>query len=183
MVKPWFIYALWAIAALGLMRTLTLGQAPAPPGAPIAATATVGILVNGQPIGATPNINFAPGNGMLWVVSNDPKLSAVDIEPGYNTALIATHDTVHYNETFCDSTNGTTLYTCKLQNKALTFYQRGEMFLLSVDTTCAAGCSLNVDNIGPIAIKQADGLTDPQGTLIAGQARLVWYDGGIFRLI
>ena len=158
------------------------GQPPAP-GTPIAATASIGILVGGRPIAAEPNINFASANGIVETAVDNPAASRVDVMPGFNTALIPTHDTVHANENFCDSSNGTTLYTCKLPNKALLAYARGETFLLAADKTCTAGCSLNIDTVGPTAIKQQDGTTDPAGQLIAGQPKWIWYDGKIFRLL
>ena len=167
--------------ALAIVTNLH-GQPPAP-GTPIAATASVGILVGGKPIAAEPNINFASGNGILEVALDNPAAARVDVTPGFNTALIPTHDTVHANENFCDSTNGTTLYTCKLPNKALLAYQRGETFLLVPDATCVAGCSVNIDTVGPISLKQSDGSTDPAGLLIAGQAKWIWFDGKIFRLM
>ena len=167
--------------ALAIVTNLH-GQPPAP-GTPIAATASIGILVGGRPIAAEPNINFASGNGILETAVDNPAASRVDVMPGFNTALIPTHDTVHANENFCDSSNGTTLYTCKLPNKALLIYQRGQTFLLVADVTCATSCSLNIDTVGPISVKRSDGTTDPGGLLIAGEAKWIYYDGKIFRLL
>jgi hypothetical protein len=33
------------------------------------------------------------------------------------------------------------------------------------------------------SIKKKDGVTDPAGSLVAGQAQLVWYDGTVIRLM
>jgi len=183
-VKLWQAVLLAVVLAWLLLVIVTSlhGQPPSP-GTPIAATASVGILVGGRPIAAEPNINFASGNGIVETAVDNPAASRVDVTPGFNTALIPTHDTVHANENFCDSTNGTTLYTCKLPNKALLIYQRGQTFLLVADATCAMPCSLNIDTLGPISIKQADGTTDPVGQLVAGQPKWIWFDGKIFRLL
>jgi hypothetical protein len=97
--------------------------------------------------------------------------------------LIPTHDTIHANEIYCASSNGTTGYTCSMPDKALVVYSVGQMFLLNVDTTCAAACSLNIDSVGVKSIKKKDGVTDPGGVLIAGQAQFVWYDGTLLRLL
>lgn len=173
---------LLGFSALMLIAVSLRGQ-PAPPSGVQAASGTVTVLLNGLPIGTAGVLNFLPGNGVLWTCRPNPSLNSIDCGSGYNTALIATHDTVHANENFCYSSNGTTLYTCKMPNKALLSYQLGQSFLLLVDTTCAASCQVNIDTVGPITLKQADGVTAPNGTLIAGRARWVWYDGTIFRLI
>jgi hypothetical protein len=70
-----------------------------------------------------------------------------------------------------------------MPDKALASYSAGEMFLLNVDTTCASACTLNIDTLGVITVKEKDGLTDPTGTLVAGQAQLIWYDGTVMRLM
>lgn len=127
----------------------------------------------------------ASGCGGIVLVSNGDGTVA----PTYNTALIATHDTVHNNELFCDSTNGTTLYTCSLPNKALNAYQTGQVFLLRVDTTCSAACSIIVDSAvasggaNGVSIKLNDGVTDPGGALVAGVPQWIFYNGTVFILI
>ena len=107
----------------------------------------------------------------------------MDCTPSFNTALIPTHDTIHANENYCASSNGTTGYTCSMPDKALPAYALGQAFLLNVDATCASSCSLNIDGLGMKSIKKKDGVTDPAGTLIAGQAQWVWYDGTVIRLM
>jgi hypothetical protein len=160
------------------------GQPPQPPGPPIAATGSVGILVNGFPIAAEPNINFASGNGIIEGASDNPANHRVDITPNANSAWSVTHDQLHANDNFCDSVNGTRQYTCKLPSKALFAYKRGEAFLLAVDTTCSPTCTLSIDSLPPpITINQADGVTAPNGLLKAGQAKWIWYDGKVFRLL
>jgi hypothetical protein len=37
--------------------------------------------------------------------------------------------------------------------------------------------------LGPVGIKRSDGVTDPGGTLAAGQPQWVFYDGQVFRLM
>ncbi|HMD47786.1 MAG TPA: hypothetical protein VKG79_01755, partial [Bryobacteraceae bacterium] len=103
--------------------------------------------------------------------------------PSYNSALVATHDSVHNNENYCFSTNGTTQYTCKLPYKVITAYQTGMTFMLVADAPCNSFCSLNVDSVGPVNIKRSDGITDPGGALIAGEPQWVFYDGKVFRLM
>jgi len=183
-MKLWQALLLAVVFAwLALVIVTSLHGQPSAPGAPLLSTSSIGILVGGLPIAAEPNINFASGNGIVEVAVDNPAMSRVDVMPGFNTALISTHDAAHANENFCDSTNGTTLFTCKLPHKALLAYARGNVFLLATDTTCAAGCSVNIDTVGPISLKQSDGVTDPGGLLITGQAKWIWYDGKVFRLL
>ena len=130
-----------------------------------------------------------------YFLSPPPPAVTPTASPGYglmlingflsvNTAVVASLVQVENNPNFCNSSNGTTQYTCKMPDTALLAYRLGQAFLLRVDATCAATCSLQIDGLSsPIAIAQADGMTPPNGTLIAGQPRWAFYDGVVFRLI
>ena len=148
-----------------------------------AGIAGVTVDLNGTAQGTQPTLNFISGTGIVQACVNNTSASRVDCTPSFNTALIPTHDTIHANETYCASSNGTTGYTCSMPNKALPSYSVGQVFLLNVDTTCSASCSLNIDSLGVLTIKEKDGTTDPTGTLVAGQPQFVWYDGTIIRLL
>lgn len=141
------------------------------------------IALNGTTEGTQATLNFISGTGIVQSCVNNTSASRVDCTPSYNTALIPTHDTIHANESYCASSNGTTAYTCSMPDKALTAYSTGQAFLLNVDTTCAASCSLNIDGAGIKTITRKDGMTAPGGDLIAGQAQFVWYDGTVIRLM
>jgi hypothetical protein len=143
----------------------------------------VGVQVGGRPVGAESTLNLIPGNGILHVCVDNKTQHRVDCTPSFNTALIPTHETIHANENYCASTNGTIAYTCSLPNSALTSYRAGMTFLLNVDTDCSRGCSLNIDNVKLVNIKRADGTTDPGGSLTAGQPQWIFYDGNVFRLM
>jgi hypothetical protein len=145
--------------------------------------AGMNIALNGTTQGTQATLNFISGTGIVQSCTNNVGASRVDCTPSFNTALIPTHDTIHANESYCASTNGTTGYTCSMPDKALTAYSAGQVFLLSVDTTCAASCSLNIDGVGVKTITKKDGVTAPGGVLVAGQAQFVWYDGTIIRLM
>lgn len=143
----------------------------------------VNIALNGTTQGTQATLNFISGTGIVQSCSNNAGASRVDCTPSFNTALIPTHDTVHANESYCASSNGTTVYTCSMPDKALLSYSIGQVFLLTVDSTCASSCSLNIDTLGAKSIKKKDGVTDPTGALVAGQAQFVWYDGTVIRLM
>ncbi len=156
-------------------------QAPNPAGPPIIATGTIAILVDGRPIAAEPTINLAAGTGIVWSVFDNPAQSRVDITGSLNTVLAATLDQVHNNPFFCNSTNGTSSYTCKLQNRALAAYQLGQTFELLTDAPCNQNCQVNIDTVGPRNIWSRDGLT--AAIFPAGIPVWIWYDGKTMRLL
>ncbi|HLH00892.1 MAG TPA: hypothetical protein VKX49_31590 [Bryobacteraceae bacterium] len=151
------------------------------------ASAQVTIQVGGQPVGSPRNVlNFtnaagASVSGIVQTCSEDR--TRINCSSTYNSAFIATHDTVHENENYCNSTNGTSGYTCALPFKRLGSYRAGMTFLLTVDAPCATSCSLNVDGAGVVSLKKSDGLTDPAGMIAAGQPQWIFYDGKVFRLV
>lgn len=147
------------------------------------AQAQVTVNLNGNQIGVRPALNFSAGTGITATCSDNPGRNRVDCSHSFNTAIVATHDSVHANENFCDSTNGTTQYSCRLAPKVLTQYSMGMTFLLRADASCLTSCSLNIDGIGLKAIKSADGRTDPGGALVAGQPQWIFFDGTVFRLL
>jgi hypothetical protein len=172
-----------AAAILIIALPLAFVAQPTAPGAPVISTGQVGILVGGVPIAAEPNINFASSQGILQIASDNPAMSRVDVTPAVNSTYVPTFNQLHANINFCDSVNGTTIYSCDLPSAPLIGYARGNSFLLAVDTTCAATCTVNISTLGPVAIYQSDGMTAPNGSLIAGQAKWIWYDGKVFRLV
>jgi hypothetical protein len=141
------------------------------------------VQVNGQAAGARSTLNLIPGNGIIHTCVDNPRQQRVDCTPSFNTALIPTHDAVHANENYCDSSNRTFAYTCRLPNKALSSYSAGMTFVLTVDVDCTAACTLNIDNVGLKNIKKIDGTTDPSGALVSGQPQWIFYDGIVFRLM
>lgn len=174
------------IYALLILAVALFAQPPAPGGAAVA-TATINVLLNGKLIGSTPILNFEPNSsapsGVLGSCAPNPTLGSIDCGFNINSVLTATLDQVHANQLFCDSTNGTTQYTCTMPSKALLAYARGNAFLLAVDTTCTTGCSVNVDSLGALNLYQSDGMNTASGTPVAGGAAWVWYDGKLLRLM
>ena len=142
------------------------------------------VEVGGRLVGTRGKLNLESGNGILETCRDEGSASnRITCEPAYNSALISTHDSVHSNENYCFSTNGTTQYTCRLPYKVIGAYQTGMTFVLVADAACTAFCSLNIDNAGPVSIKKSDGTTDPGGALNAGEPQWVFYDGKVFRLM
>ncbi len=144
----------------------------------------VTLEVGAKPIGTRAKLNLESGSGIVEACRDEGVTNnRITCTPSYNSALISTHDSVHSNENYCFSTNGTPQYTCKLPYKVIAAYQTGMTFVLVADAACSSFCSLNVDSVGPVSIKRSDGTTDPGGALIAGEPQWVFYDGKVFRLM
>lgn len=149
---------------------------------------TVTVQVGGRTVGTRPTLNLtnaagASVSGIIQACADNPSNNRIDCSSSYNSAFISTHDTVHSNENYCNSANGTTAYTCHLPFKALTVYSTGMTFLLSTDLACVTSCTVNIDNLGLVNLKRIDGTTDPGGVLLANQPQWIFYDGKVFRLI
>jgi len=176
--------ALWKILIVAVILDfaallLLKAQPPAPPGPAQAASGTITIMVDGKPINTAGVINIRSGNGVMAMATPNPALSGTDILFDINSVVAATLDQVHNNINFCNSTNGTGQFTCKLPNRALPAYQAGQVFLLVADQSCTS-CSLNVDNVGSKGIKDAAGNDAPITKLTP---RWIWYDGVVFRVV
>jgi hypothetical protein len=176
------VVALIVVIAVSPILLCVYAQ-PAPPGQPLICGGGITVLLEGNPLASGCVLNIRAGSGIVATPAADPAIGGTDLMFSYNTILIPTHDQIHANENYCESSNGTPQYTCKLPDKALLVYQRGQEFLLVIDTPCPAGCTLNIDSVGVRSIKQSDGATDPGALIVAGQATRVWFDGTVFRLI
>jgi len=150
----------------------------------VANAQNVTVLLDGKPVGTRGALNLESGNGVLETCRDEGAANnRITCEHSYNSAVMATHDSVHNNENYCFSSNGTTQYTCKLPSKAIRAYQAGMTFVLVADATCLTACTLNIDSLGSVSIKKSDGITNPGGALSAREPQWVFYDGRVFRLM
>jgi hypothetical protein len=140
------------------------------------------VQVGGRPVGSGNTLNFESGSGIMQTCHPDGA-ARITCTPAYDSALIPNRDAVHGAQNYCPSFNHSTSYACRISNGTLQAYGTGMTFLLVVDVPCNTTCALNVDGLGPIAIKRSDGVTDPGGALAAGQPQWVFYDGQVFRLL
>jgi hypothetical protein len=123
---------------------------------------------------AGPGITVINGDGG----SGNPTISL-------NTAVGLTNASAQADKPwFCNSTTGNTTYVCSLSAAAaLTAYTTGLCVDLTADTSNTGAATLNIDGLGPKAIKIGDGLTDPLPMqIVAGRQVRICYDGSVFRL-
>ena len=126
---------------------------------------TVGVAVGGSSVGSASTVNFVSNNGITQSCS-PPSSGTVTCSPQLNTAFGASHDQVHNNDNYQNSTNGTTALTSTSPNRALPAYQAGQCWNIFTDT--ANPVSINIDGVGTRSITQMDGVTAlPAGTILA----------------
>jgi hypothetical protein len=150
------------------------------------AAGSLSLSVNGTSVASEPGLNFISGTGVVQTCVNNSGNNRVDCTPSLNTAVALTNANAQADKPwFCNSTNGTTSYTCSLSaSAALTSYTSGMWLMLVADTTnTSSQPSLNVDTVGVKSITQSDGATVPTaGQIVAGRPYWMYYDGSVFRL-
>jgi hypothetical protein len=193
----------WATALM--VAAVVTAQPPGTPSTPAACTGAVTILINGQTLPGNVSgcvINLKTSTGSIANATPDPAIGGTDITFTPNSAIYPTYTQVEQGANFCDSAQGVAAYQCALPSNIGTSVQAGMEVLLRIDVPCPAACTLMLtatpgcvtqppagSTCGPqtpaIAIKQADGTTDPGGTGnlgFAGRAQRLWYDGTVFRM-
>jgi hypothetical protein len=141
------------------------------------------VQVGGKAVGSAGVLNFESGTGIIQSCHPDSAGTRITCTPASDSALIPHRDDLHGTQNYCLSAAHSTAYLCRISRGTLFAYSIGMTLVLVVDVPCNAQCSLNVDGLGPVSIKRSDGVTDPLGTLEAGQPQWVFYDGRVFRLM
>ena len=145
----------------------------------------VTVSTDGTTQGTQSTLNFVSGTGIVQACVNNSGANRVDCTPSLNTSVALTIATAQSGAPiYCNSTNGTTAYSCSFTaTRTLASYSTGMFVLLRVDASNTGGCSLNIDGLGLKAIKQKDGTTDPaSGQITAGQFYWLFYDGTVWRM-
>jgi len=145
----------------------------------------IAVEIDGKAVANASTLNLSSGSGIVWACTPGPAVTCTA-----NLGITALTKP-QFQSGACDtlsSTIGTTTYAASLQNcQVITKYVSGMHFLLTVDTTCAASCTITIDNVVPavaIKIKRADGTyVDPAGALVKGLPRWIFYDGTVFVLV
>jgi hypothetical protein len=136
------------------------------------------------PVGSRPILDLSNGLGVLLAVSDTG--TDIAIQPSVDTALIQTRASSQAGATLlCASSSGSgTTYTCAL-SPSLTTYTTGMVLHWRPDVSGTGGpTTLNVDTLGTLPVKLADGATDPaSGDVVAGRMLELWNDGTSFRIM
>jgi len=134
-------------------------------------------------VGQRNAINFEAGAGIVTVMTDNG--SEINVLLGLDTAVVQTPWGEQAGSALlCAPTGGSgSSYHCLLQ-PTLQEYATGMTLHWTPDVDGAGGpTSLNVDTLGAVPVKQADGIADPSAAQIpAGRMQTIWYDGTNFRL-
>jgi hypothetical protein len=138
----------------------------------------------GAPVGSRSILDFTTGPGVLLAVSDTGQ--AISLQASADVSLMQTVELAQAgSEWLCASSSASaTTYTCST-NPALTEYTVGMVLRWKPDVNGAGGATtLNVDTLGAVPVKLADGARNPvPGDIEIGQLYQVWYDGAAFRML
>jgi hypothetical protein len=146
-------------------------------------THAVTIQNGGVTVGASNTENFVSGSGIITTVTDLG--TKLNIQPGVDTSTILSRSALQSGETL--RCNGTLIsagaYECSM-TPALTAYTPGMVIhWLPATATTDGGTTLNIDLLGPVPVKGADGATSPVvADVLGGRLYSLWYDGSVFRL-
>jgi hypothetical protein len=147
-------------------------------------------MVNGQVVGAAPVLNLQAfgasvlPSGVVGSCSPNSTLNSIDCNFNTNTVYTPNVAQVQAGLNVCITATGTPAYACPtLGGIALQTYTTGQPIFLVPDVTCSTSCTVQiVQGAAPVAIKLSNGTMDPDGSLLGGQGRWIWFDGTVFRL-
>jgi len=138
----------------------------------------------GTTTGARSILDFSSGPGVVLTTSDSGQ--SILVQLSLDTAVVQTRSSEQSGASlFCASASGSGMtYTCFLST-TLSSYTPGMLLHWEPDTNGTGGTTtLNVDTLGPVAVKLTDGIADPApGDILAGRVYQVWYDGTGFRLL
>jgi hypothetical protein len=143
---------------------------------------TVAFQANNAAVATRDTVNFIGGTGST-VVGTDTG-TAVNIQYLPDTAILLTKATAQTDaHKYCLSGGGsTTAFTCAL-SPALSGYTTGQVFNWRPDATNGASATLNVDALGALPLRKADGTVASAGDAVANQLYSVWNDGTGLRIM
>jgi len=138
----------------------------------------------GTTVGTRSILDLSSGPGVLLTTSDSGQ--SILIQSSLDTAVIQTRSSEQSGVSLlCASASGSgSTYTCFL-SPTISTYTAGMVLHWKPDADVTGGATtLNVDTLGVVAVKLADGFTDPTpGTVTAGRLYEIWYDGTSFRLL
>jgi len=139
---------------------------------------------NGTLVGSRAMENFIPGLGILNAVTDSG--TAINIQQSADTSILLSQNTLQMGQVLtCKSSSASaSAYTCSM-SPTLNAYQRNMVLDWNPDVNDAGGATtLNIDALGAVPVKLADGITDPlAGDIAGGWQYSIWFDGTVFRLM
>jgi hypothetical protein len=147
-------------------------------------SASITVQNTGTVVGTEPMLNYSTGPGVVLAASDTS--GAIALQFSVDTSLVQTRGSAQSGAPLLcgsSSSSGTT-YTCSL-SPTLTVYTTGMALNWKPDVNGTGGATtINVDVLGAVPVKLADGATDPgPGDVAAGRLYQMWYDGASFRLL
>jgi hypothetical protein len=150
---------------------------------PQAGASSLNVQNDGLSVGAATTANFVSGPGFMSVVSDSG--TRISIQSAADTAVLQTRFGEQTGSgLLCESSGyASGKYQCAM-NPTLASFTRGMVLHWIPDADSPGGpISLNVDTLGALPVKAADGLRDPAaGEIAAGRMQTIWQDGALFRL-
>lgn len=144
---------------------------------------TLAVDTSGTLVGSRNVINLIGGVGMVNTLSDTG--TQINIQQSVDTSVIPSKAAAQSGAMWlCNSAGSSSAYTCGLA-PTLQSYTTGMVLSWKPNVSGAGGVTtLNVDTLGAVSVKQADGVTDPTGAdIVAGRLYNVWHDGTVFRLM
>ena len=138
---------------------------------------------NGTLVGSRNIMNLIGGMGVVNTISDTG--TQINVQQSVDTSVIPSKANAQSGAMWlCSSAGSSSAYTCGLW-PTLQAYSTGMVLAWKPNVNGAGGATtLNVDTLGAVAVKQADGVTDPTGAdIVAGRLYNVWHDGTVFRLM
>jgi hypothetical protein len=138
---------------------------------------------NGTLVGSRNIMNLIGGLGVVNTISDTG--TQINVQQSVDTSVIPSKATAQSGAmSLCSSAGSSSVYTCGLL-PTLQTYTTGMVLAWKPNVNGAGGATtLNVDTLGAVTVKQADGVTDPTGAdIVAGRLYNIWHDGTVFRLM
>jgi hypothetical protein len=138
---------------------------------------------NGTLVGARNVMNLIGGVGVVNTISDTG--TQINVQQSVDTSVIPSKAAAQSGAMFlCNAAGTSSAYTCAL-SPTLQGYTTGMVLAWQPNVNGAGGATtLNVDTLGSVPVKQADGVTDPTAAdIVAGRLYDVWHDGAVFRLM
>jgi hypothetical protein len=138
---------------------------------------------NGTLVGARNVMNLIGGVGVVNTISDTG--TQINVQQSVDTSVIPSKAAAQSGAMFlCNAAGTSSAYTCAL-SPTLQGYTTGMVLAWQPNVNGAGGATtLNVDTLGAVPVKQADGVTDPTAAdIVAGRLYDVWHDGAVFRLM